>query len=181
MPESHSEQLRDNTGVTKATILNRVIAKSIDFLIIAALFEIVPRAGYFAGLGYILIGDGLFEGRSVGKKLIGLKVVLSKGGGKCAFKESIIRNFPFVIGYIIFGVLKSIPLIGWLFSFIVLIIILGLESLIMLGNEKGLRLGDEIAGTMVVEDAADIPGININQGSGTGGQDSVGQKLGTGN
>ena len=49
-----------SVGITKAAILNRVIAKSIDFLIIAALLEIIPRAGYFIGLAYLLIGDGLF-------------------------------------------------------------------------------------------------------------------------
>ena len=82
-----------SVGITKAAILNRVIAKSIDFLIIAALLEIIPRAGYFIGLAYLLIGDGLFEGRSLGKRLIGTRVILCETGKACSFRESIIRNF----------------------------------------------------------------------------------------
>jgi len=149
-----------SVGITKAAILNRVIAKSIDFLIIAALLEIIPRAGYFIGLAYLLIGDGLFEGRSLGKRLIGPRVILCETGKACSFRESIIRNFIFAIGYIIFGILRVIPLIGSFFSIIIMVIILSLESLIMLGNEKGMRLGDEIAMTQVVEEALTVEVTN---------------------
>ena len=144
----------------KAKILNRVIAKSIDFLILAALLEIIPTAGYFAGLAYLLVGDGLFEGRSVGKKLIGTRVVLCESGQACSFRESIIRNFIFAIGYVIYGILRIIPLIGPFFAIVIMVIILVLESLIMLGNDKGMRLGDELAQTHVVEEAVTVEVIN---------------------
>ncbi len=156
-PESHTEQ--QGTFI-KAKILNRAIAKSIDFLILAALLEIIPKAGYFIGLAYLLIGDGLFEGRSAGKKLIGARVVLCETGQPCSFRESIIRNFIFAIGYMIYGILRIIPLIGPFFAVIVMVIILALESLIMLGNEKGMRLGDELAGTQVVEGAVTVEVTN---------------------
>ena len=51
----------------RADLLLRTVAKILDFIIIAAAVEIVPRAGFFAGLAYLLIGDGLFDGRSLGK------------------------------------------------------------------------------------------------------------------
>jgi uncharacterized RDD family membrane protein YckC len=141
--------------LTKAKFINRIIAKTIDFIIVAALFEIIPKIGYFAGLIYLLIADGLFEGRSIGKRLIGLKVIYYNSSNKaiaCGFKESIFRNFPFVIGYILSGIFGIVPLIGWIFSFVIIFIILAFESLVMLGSENGMRLGDEMAKTQVVED-----------------------------
>jgi len=135
-----------NTGLSlpKVNMLNRTIAKGIDFIIAGALFELIPKIGYFAGMGYLLICDGLFEGRSVGKRIIGLKVVLQNTAHACTFRESVIRNFTFAVGYI----LMMIPLIGFIFPVIILL----LESLIMIGDEKGIRFGDEIAKTQVIEE-----------------------------
>ncbi|MBI4654210.1 MAG: RDD family protein [Nitrospirae bacterium] len=128
----------------KANLLNRVIAKGIDFIIVGALAEIIPKIGYFAGMVYLLISDGLFEGRSVGKRIIGLKVILQETMQACTFRESVIRNFLFAVGY----VLIAVPLIGFIFPVIILIF----ESLLMIGNEKGMRFGDEIAKTQVIEE-----------------------------
>jgi hypothetical protein len=139
----------------KAGLLNRIIAKTIDFIIVAALYEIIPRVGFFAGLTYLLIADGLFEGRSAGKKLIGLRVIIYSNTDKvtaCSFKESILRNFPFAVGFIVFGILNLMPLIGWIFSFIAVVVVVLFECLILLGSEKGMRLGDELAKTHVVEE-----------------------------
>jgi hypothetical protein len=111
-------------GFRRAGLLLRVIAKVLDFIIIAAVAEVIPRAGFFAGLAYLLIGDGLFQGRSLGKKLIGL------------------RNSVFGIGYLLY----KIPLFGWIF----IVIISLLEFVILLGSKEKMRLGDEIAKTKVV-------------------------------
>jgi len=128
----------------KANILNRFIAKFIDILIVGALLKLLPPIGFLAGLTYMLIGDGLFDGRSLGKKIIGLKVIISDKGEGCSFRESIIRNLPFGIGYILF----SIPWIGWVFP----LIIFAFEGLLVIGSEEGMRIGDEIAKTQVVDD-----------------------------
>lgn len=128
----------------KANLLNRVIAKGIDFIIVGALAEIIPKIGYFAGMVYLLISDGLFEGRSVGKRIIGLKVILQETMQACTFRESVIRNFLFAVGYI----LIAVPLIGFIFPVIILIF----EGLLMIGNEKGMRFGDEIAKTQVIDE-----------------------------
>ncbi len=135
-------------GIIKAKVLNRITAKAIDFIIIGALLETIPRVGYFAGLAYLLIGDGLFEGRSIGKRLIRLKVVLYETKKICSFRESVIRNFIFAAGYI----LMAIPLIGFIFP----ILILFFESLLMIGNDKGMRFGDELAKTQVIEENSAI-------------------------
>lgn len=147
---AHAAAVRD------AGLFNRIVARTIDFIFVVALYEIIPAVGYFAGLVYLLIADGLFEGRSIGKKLIGLKVIVKSDSGEtepCSYRESVFRNFPFAIAFILFGILKAIPLIGWLLSFVILAGVLIFESLVMLGSEQGMRLGDELAKTRVVEEA----------------------------
>ena len=147
---------------TKADFLSRVIAKTIDFIIIVALYEIIPKVGFFAGVTYLLIADGLFQGRSAGKRLIGLRVIVRdrpEAAEACEYKESIYRNFPFAVGFILYGILKAIPLIGWIIAFVIVIGILLFESLVILGSEEGMRLGDELAKTRVVQDKQG--GLNV--------------------
>lgn len=126
----------------RAGLLLRAIAKTLDFIIIAAVGEVIPKAGFFAGLAYLLIGDGLFDGRSLGKKLIGLRVVSADTNEPCSFRGSILRNSIFGIGYLLY----KIPWLGWIFIVIVIVF----EFIILLGSKDGMRLGDEIAKTRVV-------------------------------
>jgi len=126
----------------RAGLLLRAIAKTLDFIIIAAVGEVIPKAGFFAGLAYLLIGDGLFDGRSLGKKLIGLRVVSADTNEPCSFRDSILRNSIFGIGYLLY----LIPWLGWIFILIVIVF----EFIVLLGSKDGMRLGDEIAKTKVV-------------------------------
>ncbi len=128
--------------VKRAGLLLRVFAKVLDFILIAAAAEIVPKAGFYAGLAYLLISDGLFDGRSIGKLLIGLRVV-SAAGEPCSMRESIMRNAPLGAGLLLY----KIPWIGWIF----LVFISAVEFLILLGSKNGMRFGDELAGTLVIE------------------------------
>jgi len=78
-------------------------------------------------LGYSLLKDGLFGGRSLGKKLLGLKVV-AKDGKPCGYMGSLLRNIVYIVPF------------------------MALVELIMLFVDKeGQRIGDKIAGTKVVE------------------------------
>ena len=157
----YEQSAEEHQEYTKADLLSRVIAKTIDFIIVVALYEIIPKVGFFAGITYLLIADGLFEGRSAGKKLIGLKVIVYDKGNNaaCEYKESIYRNFPFAVGFILYGVLKAIPLLGWIIGFVIVIVILLFESLVILGSDEGMRLGDELAKTRVVQDKQG--GLNV--------------------
>lgn len=128
----------------KANLLNRFIAKFIDLLILGALLKVIPPIGFLAGLTYLLIGDGLFDGRSIGKRIIGLRVILIEKDRGCGFRESIIRNLPLGLGYLLF----SIPWIGWIFP----LLIFAFEGLLILGSENGARIGDEMAKTQAVDD-----------------------------
>ncbi len=148
----HEQSPGRQNDLNKAGFLARIIARTIDFLIVFALYEIIPAIGFFAGLIYLLLSDGLFEGKSIGKNLTGLKVVDRDNREPCGYKESVFRNFPFAAAFIIFGMFKVIPLLGWLISFAVIAGILVFESLVIVGSENGMRLGDELANTWVVED-----------------------------
>ncbi|MBF0464418.1 MAG: RDD family protein [Nitrospirae bacterium] len=123
-------------------ILSRVVARVFDFLIVMMLMELVPRAGFYAALMYLLTADGLFEGASVGKKLMGLKVVSERSDNGMVIRSSIIRNMTFAAALLLW----RIPLIGW----ILFIGILAVEFIIMTGNAQRKRIGDELAGTVVV-------------------------------
>lgn len=129
--------------IKRAGLLLRGMAKTIDFIIVAAAAEMIPRAGFFAGLAYLLISDGLFEGRSLGKQLIGLRVVSTVTDKACSVRESILRNFMLCIGILLW----KIPLVGW----VIMILILAFEFVMLLGSKEGMRFGDEIAKTTVIE------------------------------
>lgn len=127
----------------RAGLLLRAAAKILDLILIAAVIEVIPRAGFFAGLAYLLLGDGLFDGRSLGKKLIRLKVVSGDALQPCTFRDSLLRNSTLGLGYFLW----LIPWIGW----IAFPVIAAVEFILILGNKESRRLGDEIAGTTVIE------------------------------
>ncbi len=132
----------------KADILERFLAKLIDFLIVGALFAFPTIVGPLAGLTYILISDGLKGGQSVGKRIIGLKVLSGPDSVPCDFRKSIIRNGDFgamLLWYIIVG---WIPYVGKLLTALVWMAIVALELLLIYA--EGARFGDRIAGTTVV-------------------------------
>jgi len=128
----------------RAGLLLRVVSKSIDFILILAAAEALPKAGWLGGLIYLLISDGLFDGRSVGKKLTGIRVVTAEGA-RCTMKESIMRNSTLAVGFLLW----KIPVVGWVF----LAAVIALEFVVLLGSKDGARIGDEIAKTSVVEPA----------------------------
>jgi uncharacterized RDD family membrane protein YckC len=127
----------------RAGLLVRTVAKILDFILIAAAVEIVPKAGFFAGLTYLLIGDALFDGQSLGKKLVGLRVVSADTHQPCTLRDSILRNSIFGIGYFV----SWIFWLGW----ILIAVTAALEFIILLGSSEKMRIGDEIAKTLVID------------------------------
>ena len=127
----------------KAHVLNRFIAKFVDVIIMAAVSRLVSPVGWVAGLVYVLIADGFSGGRSIGKRLIGLQTVIPRTREVSHFRESIIRNLPLAIAYLLF----PIPVLGWGIA----IAIVAVEALLIVGNDQGLRLGDELAKTQVLD------------------------------
>jgi len=134
----------------RADLTTRAVAGLVDLLLIIGLARLPDVIGLLSAAGYILIRDGLFDRRSVGKKLIGLRVVsLEDSGPASTYRDSIIRNVPFVLAYFLF----LIPYAGWVFGPLAL----GAECLIAIGDKRGMRIGDMLAKTQVVLEAP-VPG-----------------------
>jgi uncharacterized RDD family membrane protein YckC len=126
----------------RAGLLSRVAAKAVDLILVLAAAEILPKAGFLAGVGYILIGDGFPGGRSLGKRLLGLSV-LTDGGKACSVRESILRNLVPAMALLLWRV----PFMGWIFT----LLGFSFEFIVLLGSPEGKRVGDEMAKTWVAE------------------------------
>jgi len=59
------------------------------------------------------------------------------------FRESIIRNVPFAVAQMAF----IVPYVGWILS----AVIIAFEAVLIIGNEQGRRIGDELADTQVLD------------------------------
>jgi uncharacterized RDD family membrane protein YckC len=127
----------------RADRITRAVAGFVDLLLIIGLSRLPDVIGIASAAGYILIRDGLFDRKSIGKKLIGLRVVaLSDSGPASSYRDSIIRNVPFALAYFLF----LIPYVGW----ILCLLALGAECLTAIGDTGGMRIGDMLARTRVV-------------------------------
>ena len=96
-----------------SVVLHRV---GVVLIILCALF----------GLLYTLLADGLEGGQSLGKRLVGIRVVSQGTGSPCTFGQSFVRNL----------LLTVLGPIDWVFIF----------------GERHQRLGDKVAGTIVIPD-----------------------------
>jgi uncharacterized RDD family membrane protein YckC len=131
----------------KADLTTRAVAAFVDLLIIIALVRLPDVIGFLAAAGYLLVKDGLFERQSIGKKAIGLRVQSSDSPETAvSYRESIIRNVPLAAAFLLF----FIPYAGWVLGPLALAI----EALTALGDERGMRIGDIIARTVIVQTAA---------------------------
>jgi uncharacterized RDD family membrane protein YckC len=134
----------------RADLTTRAVAGLVDFLLIIGLARLPDVIGLLSAAGYILIRDGLFDRRSIGKKLIGLRVVsVEESGPASTYRDSIIRNVPLLLAYFLF----LIPYVGW----VVGLIVLGAECLTAIGDKMGMRTGDLLARTQVVPELS-VPG-----------------------
>ena len=146
--ESQQSGEAEEKELPKANLLNRFLAKFIDFLVIGTLATIVKvPVGSLAALTYSLIADGFFDGRSLGKKLIGLRVINLKTGLPCSFSDSIMRNIP--IGLTVLFAL--IPILGWILLFTAGLVMILFESYLIYSDTGGIRIGDIFADTQVVD------------------------------
>ncbi len=131
----------------KATFLERASAKFIDVAFALILASVVSPIGPAVGLVYSLIADGLMEGRSIGKWLVGIKVIDITTNKPCSIHKSILRNIPFGFAILMF----IVPVIGlFLFIFIGLSII-SVETYFLYTDLGSMRIGDTLADTIVVK------------------------------
>ncbi len=128
----------------RADFTTRAVAGFVDVLLIIGLARLPDVLGFLSAIGYILVRDGLFDRQSIGKKLIGIRVAVSEDARPpMAYRDSIIRNMTYAIAYLFF----AIPYAGW----VLCPLAVGMECLAALGDDRGMRIGDLLARTMVVQ------------------------------
>lgn len=148
------DRFEQEEGYTKADFGLRLVALLIDNFITGILF--VPALGLFAyalfeasgntgawlpyaflclvlPFAFMFLKDSMWEGQSPGKRIMGLQVINEVTNRPCDRTASFVRNF------IMF--LLNLFSIGWLLGLV----------LVLSDEEKGKRLGDRVANTMVVE------------------------------
>lgn len=122
----------------------RYFGQVIDFVISIAIFlfpfylapvlgfeqEAVSLVSFFSAILYFLFSDGLPNGQSLGKKILGISVISTKSGKYCSFTQSLFRNL--------------------------LTPVLGMIDAVFILGKKRQRLGDKLAKTIVVEKIANI-------------------------
>ena len=101
---------------------------SLTFINILLLISSVAWAIY-----YTFTKDAYDEGRSIGKRAMGLMVVNITTNEPCSTGESALRA-------LLKGLLNAVPFIGWL-----------IEPLFIVVSDNGRRVGDLVASTQVIE------------------------------
>lgn len=123
----------------------RLMAKIIDmgiFFILLCLGH--PLATLFA-ICYLAFCDALFQGQSLGKRLMGFKVVDIETGFPCGLRQSLLRNLPFWLPLTFFFV----PFWGGFIGLLLFLPIVGVEAYLLHHYDSGLRMGDVLADTTV--------------------------------
>lgn len=155
----------------KASVLTRVLAKMVDIFLVLGLSALpLYPVGPLLGFAYSLVADGFkigkVPGRSFGKVLFGLQVVMvvtrdvsEPGSGgigdtqttermriPATIRASIFRNAP--VGVATFFAI--IPVWGWIILGIVGIPLMIMEVYLMATAPSGHRLGDVMGDTEVL-------------------------------
>ncbi len=133
----------------RAEFIPRVVGKGIDLIIALTLWKIPGAVGAIAAMFYLFVADGFSGGQSIGKRLVGLRVV-RLDGEPFDFTSSILRNITLVIPFGFY----LIPAIGHFLAYTLGIALLLFELYFCLYNDEGMRVGDTISSTTVVSDEA---------------------------
>ncbi len=126
--------------------LSRLIAKGIDLFLALLLSFFFYPFGILLACTYLTVSDSIQNGQSVGKKLIGFKVISLIDGAPCTVRQSLVRNLPFLIPL----VLAIIPLWGWVISVLLGLPLMGFELYLLVKLDSGHRMGDVMADTSVM-------------------------------
>jgi hypothetical protein len=155
-PETTETNFSD-AALTKADPVKRIIAFIID-AVASMIIGLIPLVGGIIGALYMLLRDALpieaLEYKSIGKKLLKLSVVnIEEPTSKIDYAASAKRNWMFALGPIMLFFFL-IPIIGWIIDILIgiaVFILVIIEIIKIFSDEKGIRLGDKMAGTMVIE------------------------------
>ncbi|GAA0455409.1 RDD family protein [Halococcus dombrowskii] len=140
---------RDDTSVIGARIGAQIVDSIAVGLIVAVISGVIGGVGgaiggdagsaiggiglllgAVAGFVYFFLLEGLWDGYTVGKKLFGIKVV-EEDGAQCSLSSAFVRNL--------------LEIIDGLFYYLI-------GFIAMAASDKRQRLGDRLAGTVVVRE-----------------------------
>ena len=141
--------------------LTRLIAKAIDLFIVLCFSIWWYPLGLILGIVYIALSDGLNSGQSAGKKFMGFAVKSLEDGSPCSYKQSAIRNLPFILPL----TLAIVPFWGWILGAIIALALVGLELYLLYNLDSGHRLGDVMADTSVMANDDNFVGVKNRKSS----------------
>jgi len=149
-PKSLLRRTKIFLGERQTSVLNRLVARGVDLLILIAVYflgkAMWPPLGFVGALVLCAVQDCLGVGQSIGKRMLGLKVVDDTTGLPCSIKNSAIRNLLFLFAIVCI----EVPLL-WVLLFFVCAPILALEIYLIISLESGIRLGDVMGNTLVTD------------------------------
>ncbi len=112
-------------------VQQRISAWLLDLLFVFGFGMLFGGFGWLASMGYWLLRDGLFQGQSIGKRLMGLKVVVGPTRAPCTYLSSILRTLLWVV-----------PVVN---------LAMGVTGIYHLSKDRaGCHWGDRLAETRVV-------------------------------
>jgi uncharacterized RDD family membrane protein YckC len=135
----------------KADLTLRGLARLLDLGLAFGAANLAGPAGPLLACIYLLAADGLLHGQSLGKRLFGVRTMVVRRGATrgrpAGYRESALRNFPFALLALFYGV----TLVGWIMLFVVGLPMLCFESWMVWTDRHGVRIGDIFADTQVVD------------------------------
>jgi hypothetical protein len=141
------ESDRDQPPYAKADLTLRGLARGFDFAVALAVGLAAPfLIGPLLAAGYLAVADGLLHGQSPGKRLFGVRVVVPARRASGGFTESMQRNVPFAV----VALCWALPLL-WPVFLLVGLPVIAIESWRAWHEPLGLRYGDVLAETQVVD------------------------------
>lgn len=102
--------------------------------------------GLILGIVYLSISDSLYDGQSIGKRMMGFGVVSLIDGTPCSGWQSFVRNLPFTIPL----VFLVFPIWGWVISAVFALPLSFMEVYFLFRRDTAHRLGDIMADTTVI-------------------------------
>ncbi|NBX76655.1 MAG: hypothetical protein EBQ92_08880 [Proteobacteria bacterium] len=137
-------------GPVCSTPFQRCIAKGIDLVLVMVVFFVGKTLwgplGPLLGACYAAVQDSFSDGQSVGKRIIGLRTLDEGTGIACSAAGSCMRNLPLVLTVLC----ATIPVV-WAFVLLAALSFVFLEIYLIFSLETGVRLGDVMANTLIVE------------------------------
>ncbi len=92
---------------------------------------------------------------------MGFAVKSLEDGSPCSYKQSFIRNLPFILPL----VLAIVPFWGWIIGGILAVALIGLELYLLYNLDSGHRLGDVMADTSVMANDDNFVGVKNRKAS----------------